>query len=247
MRNLLCTICVVSLLLLIGCQGNPFNHKGGNKNNGGIGRMIYQEITNEVFDKDGKVTERTTDKKVDGHLSQPENPETPTGMTFDLKDLLFGFEIPGANFIPVDPSNLPKIDYTGKAFGQLIVIGGILLVAGVILTILSFKFGTWLFYAGLGASGGGVILMAISAAISASMQQLGILFIGVIIVLLVAGVVTFFLWKREKKALTQTTKAINEVKKEDPEAWAETIKPALEESQDENVKKYLENAHLNIK
>lgn len=209
--------------------------------------MIYEETVNEVFDKDGKVTERTTDKKVDGHIGQPENPETPTRMTFDLQDFLFNFEIPGANFIPVDPSNLPKIDYTSRAFGQLIVVGGVLLVVGVILTVMSLKLGTWSFFGGLGAGAAGVVLMGISAAISASMQQLGMLFIGVVIVLIVAAIVTFLHWRRDNKALKQTTKAINEVKKEDPEAWEETIKPALKESQDENVKKYLEKSHLNTK
>jgi flagellar basal body-associated protein FliL len=228
----------------ISCKSTPFGRKGGNKNEGGSSSMQVGASKTKTYDAAGNLIEEKSEILVDGRLKQPENPEQPTDMSFDFENWFFKQQLPRADTLPVDPSNLPKIDHLGQAFGQLVLVGGLLLVAGIIMCVMSFKFGTWALMAGFGASAGGVVLMGISAAISASQQQLGILLISAVVAILVGSIVMFFHWKKDKKALKQTTEGLNEIKETDPDAW-QKVGSKLKEAQDADVKKYLKKTHLN--
>lgn len=208
------TLLVILVMLFVGCGTVP---KGGD--------FTVENKTVRTENKpDG--TTIITEETITATGGQPDNPNQPTELTFKDNHKQLDIKLPSVNTIKPPTPTQEGMKWVAIGAGAGILAGGVVAIF----------FG--LPY-GLTISGFSAATLVAVAAISSSAQYIGIAITGGVICLIIFGLIVLYRWWQDRKELNQTSKGIEEAKK-DPELWGK-LKNILEQTQDENVKKRIKN------
>ncbi len=222
------------IFILAGCSSVKSGEANvTNKNLATDIRTVETATTSTKIEKDGTktitLTEKnvkstiTIDSQIDTKVIPPNNSDKPTTVLAKPD---------GSTKVEIAPAKLPEGPSPAeKSLGFLVIVGGAVSLIGAGLV----AFGLLSIRGAMIVSGAGVAMMIVASAISASASTIGLTICAGIVVAIVIGIVTWFEWNKDKKALGQTHDALEVVKKDDPQTWNK-VKTQLAICQDSDVK-----------